>query len=132
MSTPDARRPVVGVGVLVRDGGRYLLVRRGAPPRKGEWAVPGGKVEWGETLVDAARREVLEETGLTVEVGDVAWVGETIGQDHHFVLVDFLATVVKGTARAGDDAAEVRWVTREEAEAMPLTTSMRRMLEEIA
>ena len=69
-------RPVVGVGVLVEDGDRYLLVQRGKEPRKGRWAVPGGKVERGERLKEAAAREVLEETGLVVEVGEVIWVGE--------------------------------------------------------
>lgn len=124
-------RPLVGVGVLVRSGEQILLVRRGTEPRRGEWAVPGGKVEWGERLVEAAAREVAEETGLVVEVGDVVWVGEAIGDDHHFVLVDFEASVVSGVAVAADDAAEVRWVSREEAFDLPLTDSMRRMLEEI-
>ena len=125
-------RPVVGVGVVIRDGDRLLLVRRGRPPRAGRWAVPGGKVEWGETLREAAAREAREETGLDVEVGHVAWVGESIGDDHHFALIDFWATPVGGELSAGDDAAEVRWVTRQEALELPLTPSMVELLTEWA
>lgn len=124
-------RPLVGVGVLVVDGDRFLLVRRGRPPRRGEWAVPGGKVELGETLVEAAAREVAEETGLEVEVGDVLWVGESIGDDHHFVLIDYRATVAAGEAAPADDADELVWVTRDEALDLPLTASMRQMLEDL-
>ena len=124
-------RPVVGVGVLVEDGDRYLLVQRGKEPRKGRWAVPGGKVERGERLKEAAAREVLEETGLVVEVGEVIWVGEAIGEGHHFVLVDFAAHVLGGELAPADDAADARWVTRDEALALPLTESMRELLEDL-
>ena len=124
-------RPVVGVGVLVEHEGRYLLVQRGKAPRKGLWAVPGGKVELGEPLADAAAREVLEETGLVVDVGDVIWVGEAIGDDHHFVLIDFAASFVGGELVPADDAADARWVTRAEAFDLPLTDSMRELLEDV-
>lgn len=106
--------PVPGVGVAVIDDGALLVVRRGGEPGRGRWAIPGGRVEMGERLVDAARREVLEETGLHVDVGPVVWVGESIGPGEppswHFALIDFLGAVVGGELRAGDDAAEVRWV----------------------
>ncbi|HEY6634873.1 MAG TPA: NUDIX domain-containing protein, partial [Acidimicrobiia bacterium] len=82
------RRVLVGVGVVLTDAdGRLLLIQRGREPGKGLWAVPGGKVEWGEKMRDAARREVAEETGLEVEVGDVVWVGEVIEGEHHIVLI---------------------------------------------
>lgn len=120
--------PVPGVGVVAVRDGTLLLVRRGRGAHTGRWAVPGGKVRWGETMRAAAAREAAEETGLTVEVGDVVWVGETIGpgdppQWHH-VLVDFAAVVVGGELRAGDDAAEARWVPLASVDELDLTPTM--------
>lgn len=116
--------PLVGVGVAVLRDGQILLVRRGREPGKGLWAVPGGKVNWGEPMRAAARREVLEETGLEVEVGDVVWTGEHITDEYHVVLFDFAGTVVEGDLQAGDDADEVRWVDLSEAMEYPLTGTM--------
>lgn len=123
--------PVVGVGVAVVDEGRLLLVKRGRDPGKGLWAVPGGKVRRGEPIIEAARREVLEETGLEVDVGDVVWVGEHLSEDHHIVLIDFRGTVVGGTLRAADDAEEARWVELSAAEEYPLTLSMYELVAEL-
>ena len=126
--TTTADHPLPGVGAAVMDGDRLLLVKRGRGALAGRWAVPGGKVGWGETLAAAAAREVREETGLEVRVGDVVWVGEAIGPGYppswHFVLVDFLAEPVAGELLAGDDAAEVRWVRLADAVALPLTPTM--------
>ncbi|MCI0545799.1 MAG: NUDIX hydrolase [Candidatus Rokubacteria bacterium] len=113
---PDA--PRVGVGAVVLDGERVLLVRRGAPPSPGRWSIPGGLVHLGERLEAAVAREVEEETGLAVRVIDICGVIDRVVQDgggagpvrYHYVIVDYLAEPVGGVLRAGDDAAEARWV----------------------
>jgi 8-oxo-dGTP diphosphatase len=114
---PD--RPVVGVGGVVVDNGRALIVKRAHEPRKGEWSLPGGIVELGETLVEAARREIKEETGLDVEVGEVLEVFDRVHRldgriQYHFVIVDYLCRPIGGTLQAGDDAEGVAWVTADE------------------
>lgn len=111
---PD--RPIVGVGAVIVDGGRVLLVKRGTPPLEGEWSLPGGAVEIGETLRGAAEREALEETGLLVEAGEVLEVLDRIipGADgrtqYHYVLIDFLCRLKSGELRAGGDAMQAEWV----------------------
>ena len=122
-------QPVVCAGAVVRDqSGRLLLVQRGHPPSAGLWSVPGGRVEPGETPAQAAVREVREETGLDVSVGTLLATVE-IGE---FVVHDFAAQVLGGELRAGDDAADVRWCTFDEAALLPLTPGLldevRRML----
>lgn len=129
MTTPAADRPLVGVGVAVVEGDELLLVQRGHEPGKGLWAVPGGKVEWGETLAEAATREVREETGLLVELDEVIWVGESMSDQHHIVLIDFLGRAVGGNLGAGDDAAEVAWVPIAEVESYPLTETMYQLVD---
>jgi len=118
--------PFVGVGaVIVRDD-RVLLVKRGKPPLLGEWSLPGGVLECGETLREAAIREAREETGLVVDVGEMLGVYERIvrGDDarvrYHYVLIDFLCRPVAGELRAGSDAAEARWYSREDLPALKL------------
>lgn len=115
---PD--RPIVGVGAVIVDARRVLLVKRGSPPLLGEWSLPGGVVEIGETLRTAAEREALEETGLLVEAGEVLEVldriipGENGRAQYHYVLIDFLCRVKGGTLRVGGDATDAAWSAPEE------------------
>jgi ADP-ribose pyrophosphatase YjhB (NUDIX family) len=115
---PD--RPIVGVGAVIVKNDRVVLVKRGAPPLQGEWSLPGGVVEIGETLRAAAEREALEETGLKVEAGEVLEVvdriipGENGRTQYHYVLIDFLCRVIEGELRAGGDAADAAWAREEE------------------
>jgi acetyl-CoA carboxylase carboxyl transferase subunit beta len=97
---------VVCAGAVIRDdGGRLLMVRRGSAPAAGKWSLPGGRVEAGETHAAAAAREVLEETGLIVDVGELIATVDVMG----YVVHDFAARVVGGSLEAGDDATEVMW-----------------------
>ena len=123
-------RPQVAVGAIIFDNaGRILLVQRGTPPGLGRWTVPGGRVERGETLAQAVSREVREETGLEVEVGTLACVVERMGDDHHFVILDYVGRVVGGSLRAGDDARDVRFVDGAELAGLPCTEGLVAVIE---
>ena len=113
-------RPLVGVGGVVLDGEKVLLVRRARAPLLGEWSLPGGLVEVGEQLAEAVRREIAEETGLNVRVEGIVKVLDRITRDvkkrvrFHYVLVDFLCRVEGGNLHASSDVSEARWVPRRE------------------
>ncbi len=129
---PPYPRPAVGV-VVVHDE-RLLLVQRSKDPYRGCWAVPGGKVKWGETLKGAAAREVHEETGLVVDVHDVLWVGEAMSPSdalpsHHNVLIDFEASVIGGALVAASDAAAAAFVPLADVRSLPLTPTMYELLD---
>jgi ADP-ribose pyrophosphatase YjhB (NUDIX family) len=122
-------RVEVAVGGIVLRGDEVLLVRRGREPGTGRWSVPGGRVEWGETLTAAVAREVYEETGLAVRVERFAgWVERLPGDGtrFHHVILDFFAVAEEPGAapRAGDDAAEVRWVPRRAVAGMDLVDGL--------
>ena len=118
MSRTYPERPIVGVGVVVWHEDRVLLIKRGKPPRVGQWSLPGGAQRLGETLAETARREVREETGIEIELGDIVATLDSIDRDdagrvrHHYTLVDFVAEGLQTTLRAGDDAADARWFER--------------------
>ena len=121
---PD--RPLIGVGAIIIEGDRVLLVKRAHPPIQGQWSIPGGVLEVGEMVRDAAIREAREETGLIVEPGELLGVYDRILRDlekrvqYHYVLIDFLCRATGGELQAATDAAEVRWFTREELPALHL------------
>jgi 8-oxo-dGTP diphosphatase len=112
--------PLVGIGAIIIEGDRIVLVKRAHPPIQGHWSIPGGVLEVGEMVREAAVREAREETGLIVEPGDLLGVYDRILRDteqrvqYHYVLIDFLCRPIGGELLAASDAAEVRWFTREE------------------
>lgn len=120
--------------MLLHDAGRVLLVLRANEPYAGHWSLPGGRVEFGETLRDAARRECLEETGLVVAIGAEAGASEILepeagpAAETHFVVVTYAATRESGTLAAGDDAADAAFFTAGEAESLLLTPQTRALL----
>jgi 8-oxo-dGTP diphosphatase len=118
--------PLVGVGAIIIESTRVVLVKRAHPPLQAEWSIPGGVLEVGELLCEAAIREAREETGLTVDPGELLGVYDRVLRDpgmrvqYHYVLIDFLCRRVAGDIVAASDAAEVRWFTREELPALKL------------
>ena len=121
---PDS--PLVGVGAIIVENERVLLVKRGHAPLLGEWSIPGGVLELGEALEEAVVRETLEETGLRVETAGLLGVYDRVLRDadertlYHYVLVDYLCHRVSGEPHAAGDAAEVCWFSQEEVAQLPL------------
>lgn len=132
--TAGVRRPSIGVGAIVWRGPDVLLIRRGKPPRQGQWSLPGGHQEWGETVEDALRREVAEETGL--EVGPLRFVAvvDLLERDHHgavlrhYTLLDYTAEAVGGTLLAGSDADAAAWFPPDTLAALPLWSRTREII----
>lgn len=111
--------------VIQREDGAILMVKRLHPPEAGLWSVPGGKVDPGESLRDAAAREAFEETGLRVEVGQRLWTAQLAWDDDIiYELHDFAASPIGGVLQAGDDAAKVRWVPADQISSMPLVAEL--------
>jgi ADP-ribose pyrophosphatase YjhB (NUDIX family) len=140
--TPNSRaypdRPFISVGVIVIHEERVLLVKRGAEPLKGQWSIPGGALELGETLKQGAVREALEETGLRVECGQIVELLDRIYRDdagrvqYHYVLVDFLSTLTADENPEklcrGGDAEDARWFSFSEIESLTIQEAMRGVL----
>lgn len=129
---PDA--PRVGVGAVVLDGDRVLLARRGRAPSAGKWSIPGGLVDLGERLEEAAIREVEEESGLRVRLLGLCGVIDRVVREqdavrYHYVIVDYVAECVGGRLEAGSDAAEVRWVAVSELAQYETTDGLVDMIE---
>lgn len=138
MSIPGVpQRPVPTVGVVCLKGDLVLLIKRGTPPRLGQWSLPGGRIEWSEPVTDAALRELKEETGVDAEltglldvVDGVFTSRETGETTRHYVMIDYAARWTGGEPVAGDDAADARFFTREEAMAAVEWDETRRVIEQ--
>ena len=141
MAREYPQQPVVGIGGVVIEEGRALLIRRGSEPLRGQWSIPGGMLEVGETLQAGAARELLEETGLEVRVLDVIEVFDRILYEEghsedgpgrrprfHYVIVDYLCERVSGEARAGSDVTDVAFAREEEIGKYGLTETATRVL----
>ena len=131
---PEA--PIVAVGVVVKQGHEVLLVRRLNEPSRGRWSLPGGAVELGETVQEAARREVQEECGLQVEPGEVLAVVDNIVHDEagrirfHYVLIDLLAEYVGGELAPASDIGDARWVRAKELAELDVTEKARQLVQQ--
>ncbi|MCE5323184.1 NUDIX hydrolase [bacterium] len=121
--------PKPAVSALIIKDGRVLLIKRGCEPNKNLWSLPGGSIEPGETLRQAAAREAFEETSLVVDVGDVVGVHEVISKDnetllYHYVIITFRANVISGEIAPSDDAADAKWVSLDHVHEYPLTPGL--------
>ena len=131
---PDA--PRVAVGAIVFNNHKVLLVQRGKPPAEGVWAIPGGSVKLGETLQQAAEREILEETGVIIKAREPAYTFESIQRDEagairfHYVIIDLNADYVKGEPKPNDDALDARWFSPDELQTSKISEFTQRLLKE--
>ncbi len=128
------KQPMVGVGMVVKDNDRILLVKRKRDPGRGRWSIPGGLLELGERVRDGAKREVKEETGLETEIDGLIDVEENISCDEngkirfHYVLVDFLGHPISGNLEPATDAEEARWIYLSEIDELQVTNTLKRLL----
>ena len=131
------QQPIVAVGAVVIHQNRVLLVRRGQQPGKGDWAIPGGRVELGERMHAAAVREVFEETGVSIQPGELIYYFETIQPDQdgkirfHYVIFDFMATYLSGEPTPQDDALDARWIAPDQIDSYGLNPRTLDLLKQI-
>jgi 8-oxo-dGTP diphosphatase len=134
LSREYPERPFIGVGGVVISGNRVLLIQRGNPPLEGQWSIPGGMLELGETLIEGVRRELAEETGLDVRVLNLIEVFERLDLDqsgkpkYHFVVLDYLCEASNEAATAGSDVVNVAWVDQADLERYSLTPTATRVI----
>lgn len=122
-------QPQVCVGAIAVDDDRLLMIRRGQGPGAGEWSIPGGRVAAGETMVEAVVRELIEETGIEGVCGELVGWTEIIGDDGHFVILDFAVSVLEAAPpRPGDDAVEAAWVPLADVAELPLVPGLAEFL----
>ena len=132
---PDAPRLAVG-GVVIKDD-RVLLVRRGKPPAFGEWAIPGGSVELGETLQQAVKRELREETGITVRAGEICYTFEAVKRDDdgrvrfHYIIIDLTAEYISGEPAPASDVTEAAWLTPGDLAGRPINATTLELLNKL-
>lgn len=122
------RVPRLGASVALWHDGAVLLIKRGSGPYAGKWALPGGHVRFGERMADTAKRELLEETGISAAIGNPVGIFEIVMEQPvsaHFVLMAFAATYEGGEVKAGDDAEEARWVPAKELDSLDITPQSR-------
>ena len=131
---PDS--PKVAVGAVVFKERKVLLVLRRNPPAENQWSIPGGCVELGETLQEAAEREILEETGISIRAGETVYTFDVIERDDngrirfHYVILDLAADYISGEVKAGDDAVDVSWFSSEDVNDRRVSPATRRLLKE--
>ena len=129
------QQPLVGVGVVIVENDRVLLIKRGKAPLLGEWSIPGGMLELGETLRRGAEREALEDTGLVVRATDLLSVFDRIVPDenkrtlYHYVLIDFLCERISGELQAAGDASDARWYSEDEVKRLKLPDETQTIIE---
>ncbi|MBL8545492.1 MAG: NUDIX hydrolase [Hyphomonadaceae bacterium] len=129
MNEAQESKPVAAAGVVCLRGGEVLLIRRGAPPREGEWSLPGGRIEFGERAADAALRELREETGCVGEIIGLIDVVDGLMGDRHYVLIDYAVRWVAGEPIAGDDAREAAFFSAGEIAALGMWSETIRIIE---
>jgi 8-oxo-dGTP diphosphatase len=128
----DFKQPIIGIGAVVIHDNQVLLVKRANPPKQGLWCIPGGKVEFGENLQQAAEREIKEETGVVIKATTPVYVFDLIEDEkRHYVIVDLLADYISGTPKASDDADDAKWFSLQDIDQPNIDLETKRLLRKL-